>query len=106
MALDPIASSFFAETHDIFLQRTTMEAIKRKADYRLRMMLIPARHHGDGECLSATRLVCSANILPDVGRTQLKKLGKAKLVKRVMGSKGGFELNRNPTRMEIFTGSE
>ena len=78
-----------------------MEAIRRNTDYGLRMMVILARHHGDGEWLSATQLARSASISLDVGRMQLKKLGKAKLVKSVMGSKGGFKLNRNPVKISV-----
>ncbi len=79
-----------------------MEVIRRNTDYGLRMMLILARHHGDGEWLSATQLARSANISLDVGRTQLKKLARAKLVKSVRGSKGGFKLNRNPARISVL----
>ncbi len=65
-----------------------MEVIRRNTDYGLRMMLILARHYGDGELLSATQLARSANISLAVGRTQPKKLARAKLLKSVMGPKG------------------
>ena len=78
-----------------------MEVIRRNTDYGLRMMVILAKHSGNGELLSASQLACQGNISYEVGRKLLQKLRDAKLVKSVMGSKGGFKLNRKPSDISL-----
>lgn len=79
-----------------------MEVIRRNTDYGLRMMLILARHYGNPELMSATRLVRAGNVSREVGRKLLQLLGKAKLVKSVRGLKGGFKLNRKPSEVSVL----
>jgi Rrf2 family protein len=70
------------------------------------MMVALAKHCGDGEFISASQLVRDGNISYEVGRKLLQKLRDAKLVKSIMGSAGGFKLNRAPSMislMEIIT---
>ena len=78
-----------------------MEVIRRNTDYGLRMMVTLAKHSGNGELMSASQLVRKGNISYEVGRKQLQKLRDAKLVKSVMGSKGGFKLNRKSSEIMI-----
>ena len=78
-----------------------MEIIRRNTDYGLRMMVALSKRSGDGELMSATQLVRESNISYEVGRKLLQKLRNAKLVKSVMGSKGGFKLNRKPSEISL-----
>jgi Rrf2 family protein len=79
-----------------------MEVIRRNTDYGLRMMLILSQHYGKGELLSASRLVRAGNVSPEVGRKLLQILGKAKLLKSIRGTKGGFKLNRKPSEISVL----
>ena len=78
-----------------------MEIIRRNTDYGLRMMVALAKHSESGELISASRLVRDGNISYEVGRKLLQRLRDAKLVKSVMGSKGGFKLNRKPSEISL-----
>ena len=78
-----------------------MEVIRRNTDYGLRMMVALAKHSGNGELMSSTQLVRKGNISYEVGRNLLQRLRDANLVKSVMGSKGGFKLNRKPSEISL-----
>jgi Rrf2 family protein len=78
-----------------------MEVIRRNTDYGLRMMVNLAKHSGNGELMSASQLVHDGNISYEVGRKLLQRLRDAKLVKSVMGSNGGFKLNRKPSKISL-----
>ena len=78
-----------------------MEIIRRNTDYALRMMVTLAKHSGNGELMSASQLVREGNISYEVGRKLLQILRDAKLIKSVMGSKGGFKLNRKPSEISL-----
>ena len=79
-----------------------MEVIRRNTDYGLRMMVTLAKHSGNGDLMSASQLAREGNISYEVGRKLLQKLRDAKLVKSVMGSKGGFKLNRKPSKISLI----
>ncbi len=78
-----------------------MEVIRRNTDYGLRMMVTLTKHSGNRELISASQLVRDGNISYEVGRKLLQRLRGAKLVKSVMGSKGGFKLNRKPSEISL-----
>jgi len=78
-----------------------MEVIRRNTDYGLRMMVALAKHSGNGDLLSASQLVREGNISYEVGRKLLQILRDAKLVKSLMGSKGGFKLNKKPSEISL-----
>ena len=78
-----------------------MEIIRRNTDYGLRMMVNLANHSGNGEFMSASQLVRDGNISYEVGRKLLQRLRDAKLVKSIMGSKGGFKLNRKTSEISL-----
>ena len=78
-----------------------MEVIRRNTDYGLRIMVTLAKHAGDGELISASQLVSNGNVSYEVGRKLLQRLRDAKLVKSIMGSKGGFKLNRKPSKISL-----
>ena len=79
-----------------------MEIIRRNTDYGLRMIVALARHSATGELISASQLVGDSNISYEVGRKLLQRLRDAKLVKSVMGSNGGFQLNRKPSKISLM----
>ena len=65
------------------------------------MMVTLAKHSGNGELMSASQLVREGNIPYEVGRKLLQRLRDAKLIKSVIGSKGGFKLNRKPSAISL-----
>jgi Rrf2 family protein len=65
------------------------------------MMVTLAKCSGHGELMSSTQLVSESNISYEVGRKLLQRLRDANLVKSVMGSKGGFKLNRKPSAISL-----
>ena len=79
-----------------------MEVIRRNTDYGLRMMVTLAKHSGNGELMSASQLVREGNISYEVGRKLLQKLRDTKLITSVMGSNGGFKLNRKPSQISLM----
>ena len=79
-----------------------MEIIRRNTDYGLRMMVALANYYVSGELTSATQLIQKGNITHEVGRKMLKRLREAKLIKSVMGPKGGFALNKNPSDISLM----
>ena len=79
-----------------------MEVIRRNTDYGLRMMVALAKNSENGELISATKLVNDGNISYEVGRKLLQKLRDTQLVKSVMGSNGGFKLNRKPSNISLM----
>ena len=79
-----------------------MEIIRRNTDYGLRMMVALANSYESGELTSATQLVQKGNITHEVGRKMLQKLREAELITSVMGPKGGFALNKNPSDISLM----
>ena len=79
-----------------------MEIIRRNTDYALRMMVALAKSYESGELTSATQLVRKGDITHEVGRKMLQRLREAELIKSVMGPKGGFALNRNPSDISLM----
>lgn len=79
-----------------------MEIIRRNTDYGLRMMTVLAKRYRNGDLVSASQLVRQSNISYEVGRKLLQLLRRAKLVKSVMGSKGGFALSRKPSEISLM----
>ena len=79
-----------------------MEIIRRNTDYALRMMVALAQSYESGELTSATQLVHRGNITHEVGRKMLQRLREAELIKSVMGPKGGFALNKNPSDISLM----
>lgn len=80
-----------------------MEIIRRNTDYGLRIMVMLAKHCGNGKLLSASQLARQGNISYEVSRKLLRRFRETKLVKSVRGSKGGFKLNRKPSEISLKT---
>ncbi len=79
-----------------------MGLIRRNTDYGLRMIIALAGHFGTGKLIPASQLVREGKISYEVGRKLLQRLRDAKLVKSVMGSNGGFKLNRKPSKISLM----
>ena len=79
-----------------------MEILRRNTDYALRMVTTLAKHFDDGKMMSARRLATDCCFSYELARKLLQRLRDAKLVKSVMGSNGGFKLNRKPSRISLM----
>ena len=82
-----------------------MDILRRNTDYALHMMVNLASHF-NGEFISARQLASEGNFSYQLGCKILQKLHQAKLVRSDRGPKGGFALNREPSKinlMEIIT---
>ena len=79
-----------------------MDVLRRNTDYGLRMMVNLAEHSYNGQLMSARQLASDGNFSYQLGCKLLQRLHKAKLVKSVMGPKGGFKLGRNPSEITLM----
>jgi Rrf2 family iron-sulfur cluster assembly transcriptional regulator len=79
-----------------------MDVIRRNTDYGLRMMAVLAGHFNDGQLISARQLASDGHFSYQLGCKLLQKLRGAKLVKSSMGPKGGFSLNREPSKITLM----
>lgn len=79
-----------------------MDIIRRNTDYGLRMMAILSEHFEDGQQISARQLASGGNFSYQLGCKLLQTLRKAKLVKSSMGPKGGFSLNKDPSKITLM----
>jgi len=83
-----------------------MDVLRRNTDYGLRMMVTLAKHFNNGELMSARWLASDGHFSYQLACKLLQRLHRAKLVKSSMGPKGGFQLNREPSKislMEVIT---
>ncbi len=78
-----------------------MDVLRRNTDYALRMMVNLASCF-NGELMSARQLASEGNVSYQLGCKLLQKLHKAKLVRSGMGSKGGFALAREPSKITLM----
>lgn len=79
-----------------------MDVLRRNTDYGLRMMVNLAKHSYNGQLMSARQLTNDGNFSYQLGCKLLQRLHKAKLVKSVMGPKGGFKLGRKPSEINLM----
>ena len=79
-----------------------MDVIRRNTDYGLRMMAVLAEHFNDGQQISARQLANDGHFSYQLGCKLLQTLRKAKLVKSSMGPKGGFTLNKEPSKITLM----
>ena len=78
-----------------------MDVLRKNTDYALRMMMNLASHF-NGELMSARQLASEGHFSHQLGCKILQRLGEAKLVKSIMGSKGGFALSREPSEITLI----
>ncbi len=79
-----------------------MDVIRRNTDYGLRMMAVLAEHFNDGQLISARQLASEGHFSYQLGCKLLQKLHRSELVKSSMGPKGGFVLNREPSKITLM----
>ena len=79
-----------------------MDILRRNTDYGLRIMANLANHFDSGQLISSRQLASDGHFSYELGCKLLQKLHKAKLVKNSMGPKGGFALNRPPSKITLM----
>jgi len=79
-----------------------MDVLRRNTDYGLRMMVTLAEHFNNSQLISARQLASDGHFSYQLGCKLLQKLHRAELVKSSMGSKGGFTLSREPSKITLM----
>ena len=78
-----------------------MDILRRNTDYALRAMVNLAKRYGDGAV--STRTIADDEDIPyQLACKFMQKLHKNKLVESCMGPKGGFRLNREPSKTNVL----
>jgi Rrf2 family protein len=78
-----------------------MDIIRRNTDYALCLMIHLAESFEDTPV--STKAMAKMEEIPyPLACKIMQKLQKYKLVKSVMGPKGGFKLNREPSKINLF----
>ena len=78
-----------------------MDVLRRNTDYALRAMLNLASRWGQGPI--STRAVSQEMDIPyQLACKLMQRLHKAKLLESCMGPKGGFRLNREPSKINLL----
>ena len=78
-----------------------MDVLRRNTDYALRMMVSLAKNF-NSEPMSAKQLATEGNFSYQLSSKLLQKLHKAKLVTSIMGPRGGFVLNKEPSKITLM----
>lgn len=79
-----------------------MDVLRRDTDYGLRIMTSLAKQFDSGELVSSRQLADDGRFSYELGCKLLQKLHKAKLVESTMGPKGGFALNKQPSKITLM----
>ena len=78
-----------------------MNIVRRDTDYALRAMVNLAENYGDGAS-STKNISIEENISYQLACKLMQKLHDCRLVKSHMGSKGGFRLSRDPSKISLL----
>jgi len=78
-----------------------MDVIRRNTDYALRIIAELAVNYG-GQLISARQLAKNQGVSDTLACKLLQKLSSAKLVKSSMGATGGFELAKEPKKINLY----
>jgi len=78
-----------------------MDVLRRNTDYALRAMVNLARHYQNGPA-SARTLAAQEHIPCQLACKLMQKLHSTRLVESCMGPKGGFRLNRKPSKISVL----
>jgi Rrf2 family protein len=78
-----------------------MDVVRRNTDYALRAMASLARSYGRRP-ISTRTIATQENIPSQLASKLMQKLRGAGLVESTMGSGGGFELSREPSKITLL----
>ncbi len=78
-----------------------MDVIRRNTDYALRLIVGLVENYG-GEPISARQLAKNQDVSAILACKLLQKLSSAKIVKSSMGASGGFELAKEPEKINLY----
>lgn len=78
-----------------------MDVLRRNTDYALRAMVNLAGHYGN-EPLSTRTIAATEDIPYQLACKIMQKLHNAGLVKSCMGPRGGFQLSRRPSKINLL----
>lgn len=77
-----------------------MDVLRRNTDYALRAMVYLARQYSQGP--ASTRDIAASEVISyQLACKLMQKLASKKLVKSVMGAKGGYILAKKPEKIDI-----
>jgi len=77
-----------------------VDLVRRNTDYALRLMVNLAKNYGDGPI--STRAAASEEGVPyQLACKLMQKLQKSELIRSCMGPKGGFRLEREPSKISL-----
>lgn len=77
-----------------------MDIVRRNTDYALRAMVNLAQNH-QKEPISSRTISQQEGVPYQLMNKLLQKLNKARLIKSYMGPKGGFVLEREPSKINL-----
>ena len=76
------------------------DLVRRNTDYSLRLMVNLAKNYGDGPI--STRAAAAEEDVPyQLACKLMQKLQKSELIRSCMGPKGGFRLEREPSKISL-----
>ena len=78
-----------------------MDVLRRNTDYALRAMVSLARHWQQ-EPLSTRTVALEQDVSYQLACKLMQKLHNARIVQSSMGSKGGFRLSREPSKIRVL----
>lgn len=84
-----------------FLSRIVMDIVRRNTDYAVRLMVNLAKHYGK-EPVSTRAAASEEEVSYQLACKLMQKLQRSKLVKSSMGPKGGFGLDREPSKITLL----
>ncbi|MFC1636515.1 RrF2 family transcriptional regulator [Planctomycetota bacterium] len=78
-----------------------MDVVRRNTDYAVRLMVNLARRYGEGP-ISTRKAATQEQVSYQLACKLMQSLQKAGLLKSSMGPRGGFILERNPSKISLI----
>lgn len=78
-----------------------MDIVRRNTDYALRAMINLARNY-EANLVSSRTIALQEKVPYQLACKLMQKLHRAKLIKSIMGPKGGFSLSRKPDKITLL----
>jgi Rrf2 family transcriptional regulator, iron-sulfur cluster assembly transcription factor len=77
-----------------------VDLVRRNTDYALRLMVNLAKNYGNGPV--STRAAAAEESVPyQLACKLMQRLQKSRLIRSCMGPKGGFSLDREPSKISL-----